>query len=197
MSARPVDSSRRGGTRAQLLAAARAELIEGNGDLEVARVAKRAGVSAGLTYYHFKNKSGLLNALVRAFYDTLDDTVTAVPFQGATWAVREQARVYAMVAFFYRDPVALLVATRLRTDPTFAADESDRQLRLNQLGASNIRQAQRDGEIDGDLDPLLLVSMLLAGVMAGVQNALGQDLPLESAQREIWSFVARAAGVAA
>lgn len=188
-------TSRRGGTRTQLLAAARAELVEGNGDLEVARVAKRAGVSAGLTYYHFQNKSGLLNALVRSFYDTLDDTVTAVPFKGATWALRERARVHEMVAFFYRDPVALLVATRLRTDPAFAADESARQERLNQLGASNIKQAQRDGEIDAALDPQLLVSMLLEGVMAGVQTALRRELPLEAAQREIWSFVARAAGV--
>ena len=194
MSARAAKSPRRVGTRAQLLAAARAELIEGNGELEVARVARRAGVSAGLTYYHFKNKSGLLNALVHSFYATLDDTVTAGPFKGATWAVREQARVFAMVAFFYRDPVALLVATRLRTDPAFAADEADRRERLNQLGASNIRQAQRDGEIDASLDPLLLVTMVLAGVMAGVQSALGQNLPLESAQRDIWSFVARAAG---
>lgn len=187
----------RKGARAAILQAAREELIAGNGDLEVAKVAKRAGVSAGLTYYHFDNKSGLLNAIVSDFYTTMDDRILAVPFEGATWAAREKARVFSMVEFFYSDPVAILVATRLRTDPAFAADEAGRTRRINQLGARNIAQAQREGEIDAARDPLLLVSMILAGVTEGVRTALGAEppMPLAAAQAEIWTFVALAAGV--
>lgn len=190
-------SSRRG-TREQLLKAARQELVKGNGDLELARVAKRAGVSDGLTYYHFGNKSGLIRALVDEFNAALDETVTAIPFEGASWAAREKGRVQAMVEFFYRDPVALIIATRLRTDPCLVAEELERTTRLNQLGARNIAQAQQAGEIDAAYDPLLLVSMILAGVTEGVRTALGTDpvMPMEQAQTEIWSFVARAAGIA-
>lgn len=197
--ARPAAKEDRKGTRALLLQAAREELIEGNGDLEVARVAKRAGVSAGLTYYHFDNKSGLLNAIVGDFYATMDDKILALPFEGATWAEREKARVHRMVEFFYQDPVAILVATRLRTDPAFAADEAGRTRRINELGARNIAQAQRNGEIDSSRDPLLLVSMILAGVTEGVRTALSANppMPLAVAQAQIWTYVALAAGVAA
>ncbi len=187
----------RKGTRAHILQAAREELVAGNGDLEVAKVATRAGVSAGLTYYHFANKSGLLNAIVSDYHATMDDNLLAVPFEGATWAEREKARVYAMVEFFYRDPVAILIATRLRTDPTFALEEAERNQRTNQMGARNVAQAQRDGEIDPARDPLLLVSMILAGVTEGVRTALSAEppMPLAAAQAEIWTFVALAAGV--
>ena len=189
----------RKGTRAHILKAAREELIDGNGDLEVANVAKRAGVSAGLTYYHFDNKSGLLNALVGDHYATMDAEILAVPFEGATWAERERARVYCMVEFFYSEPVSILISTRLRTDPTFAAEEAERNERTNEMGARNVAQAQRDGEIDPGRDPLLLVSMILAGVTEGVRTALSAQppKPLAEAQAEIWNFVAMAAGVAA
>jgi AcrR family transcriptional regulator len=188
---------KRQGTRDQLLKAARAELAEGDGDLELARVAKRAGVSDGLTYYHFGDKAGLIKALVNDFHNAMDDCVTALPFQGETWAERERQRVRAMVEFFYRDPVALIAATRLRTEPSLVAEEAARTRRLNELGAKNIARAQRVGEIDTTYNPLLLVSMVLAGVTEGVRTALNTKpvIPLEEAQEEIWSFVSRAAGV--
>lgn len=190
--------ARRGkGTREQLLKAARIELLRGDGDVEVAKVAKRAGVSDGLTYNHFGNKGGLIRAIVADFYQAMDDQVAAIPFEGRTWAQREKQRVFAMVEFFYQDPVALIAATRLRTDPAVVAEDAQRNTRLHQLGARNIAQAQREGEIDSALNPLLLVSMILAGVMEGVRTALNAETPLAlgTAQAEIWAFVARAAGV--
>lgn len=184
-------------TRQRILDAARKEIVLGNGDLEVANVAKRAGVSDGLTYYHFGNKSGLINAIVNDFYAHFDDKVAGVPFEGETWAEREQARVNAMVTLFYEDPVAMIAVTRLRTDPTFAEEEAERNSRLEQLGASNIASAQRANELDPTLNPLMMASMLLAGVMAGVRVALTATPPLTlaQAQRSVWNFVARAVGL--
>lgn len=185
------------GTRAALLKAARAELLDGNGDLEVAKVAKRAGVSDGLTYYHFGNKTGLLHAIVMDFYAKMDDQVTAILFAGDTWAEREKTRVYAMIELYYQDPIALLVTERLSTDPAFSEQETTRAKRISHLGAMNIAHAQRKGEIDSSLEPLLLVSMILAGVTAGVKAALNAEprVPIAQAQQEIWSFVSRSAGV--
>ena len=197
MAIKSGEKKTRAATREQILQAARSELVEGGGDLELARVAKRAGVSDGLTYYHFGNKAGLIQALVQDFYAAMDSRVTAVPFAGTTWAERERSRVFAMVELFYLDPVALLVATRLRTEPSLVAEEAERTTRLYELGARNVAQAQRNGEINAAYNPLLLVSMILAGVTEGVRVALSTSpvIPLKDAQNEIWSFVARAAGV--
>jgi AcrR family transcriptional regulator len=184
--------------RSLIVSAARASLLEGAGDLEMAEVARRAGVSEGLAYYHFGNKSGLLNAVVRDFYERLDEAVLAVPYEGASWTEREKARTREFVRLMYEDPVARLVVEVVRADPAFAAEEAERRRRLNALGARNIAAAQKAGDIDKAQDPALLIAMILGGVTAGVSHALVSKppLPLASAQEEIWSFVERAAGIA-
>ena len=172
-------------------------LLKAEGSLEVAAVARRAGVSESLAYYHFRNKAGLLDALVEDMYERLDESITAVPFEGETWRDREQARVFAIVDFMYNDPAARFVANVVVSDPSLLERQRERQRRLDALGARNIAQAQRDGEIDAELDPHLLVSMILGGVLAGVSHALTADppKPQRRVEQEIWSFVARAAGI--
>lgn len=183
--------------RRLIVDAARRELLDGAGDLEMTEVAKRAGVSEGLAYYHFGNKAGLLNAVVKDFYERLDEAVLAIPYEGASWRERERARTQEFVRLMYEDPVAPLVVDVVRADPGFASEERERRRRLNLLGARNIAEAQRAGEIDMSLDPALLVSMILGGVTAGINHALSArpPLPLAQAQQEIWSFVLRAAGL--
>lgn len=180
-----------------LIETARAALVEGGGDLEMTEVAARAGVSEGLAYYHFGNKAGLLDAVVRDFYDRLDESVMAVPFPGDTWVERERARIGEFVRLLYEDPVAPLVINVLRVNPALHAEERERRRRLNALGARNILQAQRDGEICADHNPKTLVAMLLGGVMAGVTEALSENprKPLAETQEVAFSFVMRAAGV--
>ncbi len=160
-------------------------------------MARRAGVSESLAYYHFRNKAGLLDAMVEDLYERLDASITAVPFAGATWREREQRRVAAIVDFMYRDPAARLVANSVVSDPSLLEKQRERQRRLDELGARNIARAQRDGEIDPDLDPHLLVSMILGGVLAGVNHALTSEppKPQRAVEREVWSYVARAAGL--
>ncbi|MBX3505396.1 MAG: TetR/AcrR family transcriptional regulator [Parvibaculum sp.] len=183
--------------RRLIVDAARRELLDGAGDLEMTEVAKRAGVSEGLAYYHFGNKAGLLNAVVKDFYERLDEAVLAIPYEGPSWRERERARTQEFVRLMYEDPVAPLVVDVVRADPGFASEERERRRRLNLLGARNIAEAQRAGEIDMSLDPALLVSMILGGVTAGINHALSArpPLPLAQAQQEIWSFVLRAAGL--
>lgn len=172
-------------------------LLESDGALEVAAVARRIGVSEGLAYYHFGNKAGLLDAVIQDFYERLDASIAAVPFEGSTWREREQSRVRAIVDFMYRDPAASLVANVVSSDPRLLQQQRERTRRLDELGARNVARAQREGEIDSKLDPHLLVSMILGGVLAGITHALSSDPPMarEEAEREIWSFVARAAGL--
>jgi len=64
--------TRRGeATRSRLLEAAASELVERDGQLEVASVAARADVSVGLLYRYFGSKAGLVRAVVEDFYDRL------------------------------------------------------------------------------------------------------------------------------
>ena len=180
-----------------LIEAAREALVEGGGDFEMMEVANRAGVSEGLAYYHFGNKPGLLDAVVRNFYDRLDESVMAVPVPGDTWVERERRRIGEFVRLMYEDPVAPLVLNVLRVNPALHAEEQDRRRRLNALGARNIAEAQRDGEISPDHDPQILVAMILGGVMAGVTEALS-EVPrkaLKEVQAAAFAFVLRAAGV--
>ena len=180
-----------------MIEAAREALVEGGGELEMMEVADRAGVSEGLAYYHFGNKPGLLDAVVRDFYDRLDETVMAVPFPGDTWVERERARIGEFVRLMYEDPVAPLVFNVLRVNPALHAEEQERRRRLNALGARNIAEAQRDGEISPEHDPQMLVAMILGGVMAGVTEALSlvPRKPLKETQAATFAFVLRAAGV--
>ncbi|MEX0840187.1 MAG: TetR/AcrR family transcriptional regulator [Parvibaculum sp.] len=196
----PTSRKRRSPREARrlIIDAARDRLLDGAGDLEMVEVAKRAGVSEGLAYYHFGSKSGLLNAVVKDFYERLDEAVLAVPYEGASWRERERARTHEFVRLMYEDPVARLVVDVVRADPAFAVEEAERRRRLNLLGARNIAEAQKAGEIDKSCDPGLLVAMILGGVTAGVSHALAAKppTPLAQAQKEIWSFVERAAGIA-
>ena len=70
MSAVPGDHLTEKGrrTRARLLEVAGQELFD-RGQIEVAAVAERAGVSVGLLYRYFANKDELVTALVDEFYD--------------------------------------------------------------------------------------------------------------------------------
>ena len=185
--------------RKLLIEAARGVLVEGGGDLEMMDVADRAGVSEGLAYYHFGNKAGLLDAVVRDFYQRLDEAVMAVPFSGDTWVERERTRNAEFVRLMYEDPVAPLVLNVLRVNPALHAEEQERRHRLNALGARNIAEAQRAGEIKSGHDPKLLVAMMLGGVMAGVTEALSDvhPKPLAETQAATWAFVLRAAGLGA
>ena len=77
---------------ARILDAAIAELVESDGVLEVAAVARRAGVSVGLPCRYFGTRSGLLVAVVESFYDRLDAAVLHHVFPGKTWQERTGAR---------------------------------------------------------------------------------------------------------
>ena len=66
-------------TRAKILASAEKLLAANNGALEMAWVAKDAGISHGIAYHHFGSREGLLQAVAIAFYNQLDEQVLMAP----------------------------------------------------------------------------------------------------------------------
>jgi AcrR family transcriptional regulator len=187
--------SARGSAARQRILAAAAEELAATGDVEVAAVARRAGVSVGLPYRYFGTRSGLMSAIISAFYDRLDEAVTDREFDGDTWHDRERARVTAWVSHLYDDPLAPVVLGRLGGDADTAGIETQRLHKAIERGARNIARGQRDGDLPADRDPELLVAAVLGGVHTAVAVALTRTPRPDRARvaAELWAFVAGAA----
>ncbi|MDY7102511.1 MAG: TetR/AcrR family transcriptional regulator [Actinomycetota bacterium] len=183
-------------TRARILEAAGAELVE-TGDLEVTAVAARAGVSAGLPYRYFGTRSGLLVAVVDDFYERLGRAAVYRRYDEETWAGRERRRIADWVAFLYADPLSPVIIGGLVGDGEVAAANATRLREAIAVGARNVARAQEDGQLPTGRDPGLLVAAMLGGTHSAVAEALGRR-PRPAADdvaAELWRCVAGAAGI--
>jgi len=185
-------------TRVRLLAAARSELVERHGVLEVDSVARRAGVSVGLIYRHFGSKAGLVGSVVESFYRRFEEEViTSNPAPGADWVEREHARTLRAVAFHYQDALAPVVLARLHLEPAMAALEA-RQLDAHiELSAENVARGQRAGLVPKDIDPRFAGAMVLGGLRRVLVEALGREPrpPQQRVAAQLWRFVAAVLGL--
>ena len=188
--------SRGAASRNRLLSAAAEELAH-NGALEVSAVARRAGVSTGLPYRYFGSRSGLLIAVVEAFYERLDEACAMREYDSATWAARERLRVGDWVDFLYAEPLAPIILGGLAGDGDVAASHTRRRARLIALGARNIAHAQGRGELPAGRDPELLAAAVLSGTAALVSVALTRTPRPRATEvtTQLWAFVAGAVGL--
>jgi AcrR family transcriptional regulator len=181
-------------TRVRILEAARAALLEGDGDFELADLARRAGTSIGLPYHRFGSKSGVIAQVVGEFYDDVWRAVNLADFPALDWGEREHERLRRLVSFLYSEPLSRLVISTLGRDPEVAALESARWAELIEAAARNLEKAQHRGQIANDIDPALTAAL----INGGIRHAIGLGLharprrPQEAMVQEIWSFVSRA-----
>ncbi|WP_262490853.1 TetR/AcrR family transcriptional regulator [Mycobacterium simiae] len=190
-------TSRASATQRALLDAAVAEWAE-TGELEVAAVARRAGVSAGLPYRYFGTRSGLLIALVQDFYHRLGTAVTFRNYAAPTWAGRERQRIRDWLRFLYAEPLAPLVLGGPLGDGAVVAENARLLQELANVAAHNIKHAQRIAELPADRDPHLLAVATLSGVHAMSTLALSRTPrpPAHEVVDQVWIFVAGAVGLA-
>lgn len=192
----PEPESRVAETRRRILDAAAAALEAGQGTFEIGDVARRAGVSVGLSYHHFGSKAGLVAAVVEDFYARFEAAVMDInPKPGADWGERERLRLERLVAFHYGEPLAPVILTRLSREPEVAAVEAERIDRHIALAARNIEIAQARGEIPAELDTHLLGAMILGGLRQAVGQALAAPKRPARAKLadQLWDFIAAAA----
>jgi AcrR family transcriptional regulator len=182
--------------RERLLRAAAEELGE-TGELEVAAVSRRAGVSAGLPYRYFSTRSGLLIAVLDDFYRRLGEAAALRAYDAPTWAERERRRIRDWVTALYADPLAPLVLGGLVGDAEVAAANTRHLHLLIELGARNIAHAQRAGELPADRDPEFLAAATLGGTNAMLSVALTRTPrpPAEEIIAELWTVVRGAVGL--
>jgi AcrR family transcriptional regulator len=182
--------------REKLLAAAAEELAD-TGELAVAAVSRRAGVSTGLPYRYFGTRSGLLIAVLDAFYQRLGDAAALREYDAPTWAERERQRVHDWVTAVYADPLSPLVLGGLVGDAEVAAANNRHLHLLIELGARNIAHAQRAGELPAGRDPEFLAAATLGGTNAILSVALTRTRrpPAEDVIAEVWGVVRGAVGL--
>lgn len=180
--------------RDRILAAAAGVLSE-DGEVEVARVAARAGVSEGLPYRYFGNRSGLIAAVVEDFHLRLSEAVVYADIDGPTWQDRERQRVEAWVRFLYAEPLSPVMLGGLGGDAIVAASWQQRLELAVEVGSRNIARGQAAGDLPRGNDPTLLAATVLGGVQSAVAVALASNpRPPEVAVAEgLWTFVRGAA----
>jgi AcrR family transcriptional regulator len=180
-------------TRRRLLESAAEELVERDGQLEVASVAARANVSVGLLYRYFGSKAGLVAAVVEDFYDRLfAETGRARDLaDGDDFASRERKRLELSVAFHYREPLAAVILSRLAREPEVAAAEARRIAGVVEDAARGVERGQRRGEIPAELDARLVGAMLIGGYRVALGEVLRRKRrpSAETLVEEVWRFV--------
>lgn len=181
-------------TRSRILQAAAELLVQGDGALEMSWVAKAAGVSQGLAYHHFGSKEGLLAAVVDDFYDRLEADVLMTRLDEITdWEQREAERTRRYINYLMDDPLGPVVVSRLALTPAIAGLEAQRWHRLVTVGARNIAEGQRSGQVAADEDSELLAAMVLGAMRAGVTRAMTntQSIDRDALARDTWQFLRR------
>lgn len=190
-----VTTARGARARQRLVEAATAELAD-TGSFEVAAVARRAGVSAGLPYRYFGTRTGLLVAVVDAFYQRFCDAIALRNYDAPTWAERERQRITDWVDFLYREPVAPVILAGLGEGELATARGRWLQ-EMSAVGAHNMAQGQRDGEIPAGRDPEYLAAATVGGTNAVVAVCLTRDPrpPADVVIDQLWSFISGAVGL--
>lgn len=165
-------------TRLRLIEAARAELLDTGGTLEVAKVAARAETSPGLLYRYFGAKDGLVAAVVHAFYDAYDDAVFAVTVSSNLgWIERERLRLSREIDFLRDEPLAPIVVGRRLREPSASQADAERLATQIDMAARNISHAQRSGEVDPAVDARLAAAAFLGAFRELMAEAMSREVP--------------------
>jgi AcrR family transcriptional regulator len=168
------------GARERIVAAAMRELIDGEGDFEIADVARRADVSVGLAYHYFGSKAGLIAVLITDFHDRHETVVNHSVDKSLAWPAREKARLEASIDFLYADPATHLIMGKLRGSAE-----------VIELAARNIANGQKQGYISRQIDPVFAGAAIVGGINQAVAHALSSRKRPNAGEltEKLWTFI--------
>ncbi len=143
-------SQSRAETRRTILNATEALLLEvGHRGLSVRKLVERCGYSAPTIYHHFKDKDGLIDALLEQRLGLLARDLERVPLvEDPVENLRSLTRAFAMFGLRYPSHYQLLMQVREEDAPVIESAEQAR--RLMQTPAEQIDE--RDWIARGDLE---------------------------------------------
>ncbi|MBL8629310.1 MAG: TetR/AcrR family transcriptional regulator [Rhodospirillaceae bacterium] len=180
-------------SRTNLISAATAALIAGNGDFELQEIARRARVSVGLAYHRFGSKAGLIAAVVDHFYDEIEKAMDLGDFHYKDWAVRERERLSRLIDFLYSHKLTEVIISKLARDPEVAAVETKRWKDLTAISARNIIKSQERGQVPRILNASILSAMISGAVRHALSEALTASPRPSKAElsQSLWTFITR------
>lgn len=178
----------------EIMKAAEACLLAGDGDFEMSDVAARAGVSEGLAYHYFGSKAGLLSALVEAFYDRYSAIANKRHDRDIPWAVREKARLEAVIDFLYNDPLADVVLGKMGRTAQVANVEAARHHEMIELSGRNIRDGIVRGHIPASIDPNIAGAAVTGAIRQAFNYVMASPArpSPEALTGQLWNLIAGA-----
>lgn len=184
--------------RQQLLKAARAELLAGGGQADLASLVRRAGVTTGALYHHFGSRAGLLAAVFSEYYDGLLQAIsdTHLP-DGGSWAERERLRLRHMAAYCLASPLSRILLDRGGREPALDGLEAAYTDCLIDASARNIRTGQELGQVNRGISPETAAAFIIGGLRYSIVHQLRRTPTpsVDEATRELWPLIACAIGV--
>ncbi len=169
-------------TRARILAAAEAELLE-HDRIEVTRVAERADASLGLLYRYFADKDALVAAVVEQFYDRYEEAVFSTPAPpGSAWLEYERERIDREVTFLFEEPLGRTIVGGSPAEPAAAHVDSQRLARHIEMAARNIEHGRKRGEIATTVNAQLAAASIIGSLRACLAVALAEGSKMQPAQ---------------
>jgi len=179
---------------AKILAAAEMILRDGDGTLEMGQVAGQAGVSVGLAYHYFGSKSGMLGAIIHAFYDRYNQVANQYIDPDITWGVREKNRLMAVVEFLYNDPMAPVILGKMARTSQVAAVESARHEEMIEMAIRNINSGIKREDIGSHIDPAIAGAAITGAIRGGIMHAMAMHPRPDPAKlaHQIWGMIAGA-----
>jgi AcrR family transcriptional regulator len=196
--ATPAKTVRGAATSRRLIAAAREELVERDGLLEVDSVAARADVSVGSIYRHFGSRAGLIGAVVDDFYARYREEVLETnPVPGGRFTDCERRRTELSVAFHYSDPLAPVILSSLHLDPEVAVKEAAQIDAMIDLATRVMARGQKGGELPAGRDPRFIGAMIIGGMRHVLAVALASEprIPQKTTARKLWLLIAAIMGL--
>jgi AcrR family transcriptional regulator len=143
--ARRPDAER---NRARILSAARESFADGDQDVSMAEIARRADVGMATLYRNFPGRRELLEALYSGEVDTICQA--AATAEGSSPESQLRGWLRALFAFFAsKQPIASELLKHTDTDNPVFGGSRDRVLAA---GRPLLEAAQRTGELRTDLD---------------------------------------------
>jgi AcrR family transcriptional regulator len=186
-----TSEGRGAGSRQAILDAASEAILEGGARaLRVADVARRAGVSTPLLYYHFKSRAELVRA-------ALDHSNAAAPSTALLEAEGAGGRGFdlvreALMSELEDTPVVRRNTVIWNEVTTLAAFEPELREDVRQVTdewhhavAAAIGRAVRDGSVDGSVDPGVAAGVLTAFLDGVSVRWLAGALELEAAREQL------------
>ncbi|MBW2388007.1 MAG: TetR/AcrR family transcriptional regulator [Deltaproteobacteria bacterium] len=145
-------SENRAGTRRAILDATEALLLEaGHRGFSLRRLVERCGYSAPTIYHHFKDKDGLIDALLEQRLGLLVDDLKRVPLtDDPVENLRSLTRAFAL--FGLRNPTHYQLLMQSREEDAGVIESAEEARRLMEIPAEQI--AERDWIELGDLEAL-------------------------------------------